>query len=160
MEEGPVSTRFDSRAEFEAQFRACVAAARTRLDLFDPDFAVFPLGSGDVDAALRVFLKGGGVLRLALHTPTHIERHYPRFIRLLRDYAHGAECRLTPRPLRGLTDSFCIVDDAHVLRRFHSDHMRGEAAFDSPGAVDVPRHRFDALWDESKAILQSTITGL
>jgi len=53
-----------------------------------------------------------------------------------------------------------IVDDAHVLRRFHSDHMRGEAAFASPGAVDLPRHRFDAMWEESRVTLLSTKTGL
>jgi len=156
----PTTTRFDTRAEFETHFRACLAAARTRLDLFDPDFAVFPLGGSELDGLLRDFLKSGGVLRLAMHTPAHIERHYPRFLRLLRDYGHGAECRATPKTLHGLTDSFCIVDDLHVLRRFHSDHMRGEAAFASPGAVDVPRHRFDAIWEESKAVLQSTKTGL
>ena len=155
-----LKSRFDTRTEFEAQFRACLAAARTRLDLFDPDFAVFPLGTSDVDAALRDFLKRGGVLRLAMHTPAHIERHYPRFLRLLRDYSHGAECRATPKILRQLTDSFCIVDDLHVVRRFHSDHLRGEAAFASPGAVDLPRHRFDAIWEESKPVLQSTKTGL
>ena len=156
----PSTTRFDTRLEFEAQFRACLAAARTRLDLFDPDFAVFPLGTSEVDAALREFLRRGGVLRLAMHTPAHIERHYPRFLRLLRDYNHGVECRATPKSLRQLTDSFCIVDDAHVLRRFHSDHMRGEAAFASPGAVDLPRHRFDAIWEESILTLPSTKTGL
>jgi len=154
------TTRFDTRAGFEAHFQTCLAAARTRLDLFDPDFAVFPLGGSEADGALRDFLGRGGVLRLAMHSPAHIERHYPRFVRLLRDYGHGAECRATPRTLHGLTDSFCIVDDAHVLRRFHSDHMRGEAAFASPGALDLPRHRFDAIWEESKPVLQSTTTGL
>jgi len=156
----PTSTRFDTRAGFDAQFRACLAAARSRLDLFDPDFAVFALGASEVEETLRDFLRRGGVLRLAMHTPAHIERHYPRFIRLLRDYSHGAQCRITPKTLHGLTDSFCIVDELHVLRRFHSDHMRGEAAFDSPGAIELPRHRFDAIWEESKPVLQSTKTGL
>lgn len=152
--------RFDTRAEFELQWRACLAAARTRLDLFDPDFAIFPLGASDVDAMLRAFFARGGVLRLALHSPAHIERHYPRFLRLLRDFSHRTECRATPKALGSLTDSFCIADDLHVVRRFHSDHLRGEAAFDSPGAVDVPRHRFDAIWDDSFLTLQSTKTGL
>lgn len=156
----PIVTRFDTRLAFEAQVRACLAAARTRLDLFDPDFAVFPLGASDVEAALRAFLGRGGVLRLAMHTPAHIERHYPRLLRLLRDYSHGAECRATPKGLRQLTDSFCIADDLHVVRRFHSDHMRGEAAFATPGAVDLPRHRFDAIWEESIFTLSSTRTGL
>lgn len=151
---------FDTRLAFEAQFRACLAAAHARLDLFDPDFAVFPLGASDVDAALRDFLGRGGMLRLAMHTPAHIERHYPRLLRLLRDYGHAVACRATPKGLRQLTDSFCIVDEVHVLRRFHCDHMRGEAAFASPGAVELPRHRFDAIWEESISILSSTKTGL
>ena len=152
--------RFDTRAGFETQFRACLAAAGASLDLFDPDFAVFPLGTVEVEAALRAYLVRGGVLRLAMHTPAHIERHYPRFLRLLRDYSHRIECRVTPKGLRELTDSFCIADDLHVVRRFHSDHMRGEAAFASPEAVDVPRHRFDAIWEVSQSTLQSTKTGL
>lgn len=156
----PRSIRFDTRAEFEAQFRACLALARTRLDLFDPDFAVFPLGSSDVDAGLRAFLGRGGVLRLALHSPAHIERHYPRFLRLLRDYGHLLACRNTPKGLRALTDSFCIADDVHVVRRFHSAHMRGEASFAVADAVELPRHRFDAVWEESFPVLMSTATGL
>ena len=153
-------TGFDTRAEFDMQFRACLAAARTRVDLFDPDFAVFPLGSSEVDASLREFLKRGGVLRLAMHSPAHIERHYPRFLRLLRDYSHLLGCRNTPKGLRNLTDSFCIADDLHIVRRFHSGHMRGEASFAVADAVELPRHRFDAIWEESFPVLQSTSTGL
>lgn len=152
--------RFDTRAEFQAQLRVCLAAAHTRLDLFDPDFAVFPLGAIDVDAQLRAFFGRGGMLRLATHSPAHIERHYPRFLRLLRDFSHRTECRVTPKSLHTLTDSFCIADELHVVRRFHSDHMRGEAAYDALGAVDLPRHRFVAIWDESSSTLQSTKTGL
>ena len=156
----PTTHRFDTRAEFDTQFRACLAAARARLDLFDPDFAVFPLGSSEVDASLRQFLKRGGVLRLAMHSPLHIERHYPRFLRLQHDYSHLLSCRGTPKGLRSLTDSFCIADDLHLVRRFHSAHMRGEASFAVAEAVELPRHRFDAIWEESFPVLQSTITGL
>lgn len=156
----PITTRFDTRTGFEAQLRACLAAARTRLDLFDPDFAVFPLGAIDVDAALREFCKRGGVLRLAMHSPAHIERHYPRFLRLLRDYSHLISCRNTPKGLHGLTDSFCIADELHVVRRFHSAHMRGEASFAVVEAADLPRQRFEAMWEESFSVLPSTGTGL
>ena len=159
MEE-PLTVRFDTRRECEAQFRACVAASCASLDLFDPDFAVFPLGAPDVDAALRAFLAGGGVLRLAMHDTSLIERQYPRFLRLLRDYSHLCECRQTGRGLRGLTDSFCIGDGSQVVRRFHSDHMRGEAVYHSAEACELPQHRFDAIWEESRVVLQATTTGL
>lgn len=154
------ATRFDTRKEFDAHLRTCLQAAERTLDLFDPDFAVFGLGSSDVDILLRAFLARGGVLRLAMHSPAHIERQYPRLLRLLRDYSHAVECRVTPKALHNLTDSFCIVDRRHVLRRFHSDHMRGEMAFDTPGSLDIPLHRFDAIWTESRPTLQPTITGL
>ena len=156
----PLTIRFDTRRDCEAQWRAVLGRAAQRLDMFDPDFALFPLGSVDADAPLRSFLRGGGLLRLAMHDSTHIERQYPRFLRLLRDYSHLVECRQTPRALRQLTDSFCIADGLHVLRRFHSDHTRGEAAFAAPDAVDLPAHRFAAIWAESHLVLTPSVTGL
>lgn len=151
---------FDSRRELDAGWREVVALARTRLVLFDPDFRWFPLGALEVEATLRAFLRGGGLLRLALHDSTHVERHCPRFLRLLRDYGHLVECRRTPRNLHHLTDSFTLVDERHVLRRFHSDHMRGETAFDSPAAVELPAHRFAMLWEVSQPALSAQVTGL
>ena len=156
----PLTIRFDTRRDCETQWRAVLERAAQRLDMFDPDFAVFPLGSVENDARLRSFLKAGGRLRLAMHDTGHIERHYPRFLRLLRDYGHLAECRQTPRSLRQLTDSFCIADGLHVLRRFHGDHPRGEAAFAVPDAVDLPAHRFAAIWEESRPALLPSVTGL
>ena len=159
MEEA-TTQRFGSRAEFEAHFRECVARSTLSLQLFDPDFAVFPLGSSDTDAALRQFLSAGGSLQLAMHSTAHIERHYPRFQRLHKDYSHRIECRVTGRQLHHLTDSFCIGDGVHIVRRFHSDHMRGEAAFLNPEATEISRERFAAIWLESILGLSPTTTGL
>ena len=152
--------RFTSRAEFEGHFRDCLARSSSTLELFDPDFSVFPLGSSETDAALRHFLAGGGRLHLAMHSTAYIERHYPRFQRLLKDYSHLVECRVTGRQLHHLTDSFCIGDGVHIVRRFHSDHMRGEAVFDSPEATEISRERFNAIWLESILGLSGTTTGL
>lgn len=152
--------RFNSRAELETHFMTCVARSNATLAVFDPDCSVYPLGSSDTDAALRLFLHRGGHLRLAMHDTTHIERNCPRFMRLLQDYSHRIECRVTNRPLRTLTDSFCIGDDAHIVRRFHSDHLRGEAVFDSPAATEISRERFAGIWAESLPGLHATVTGL
>ena len=156
----PRTITFDTRAGCEAQFLACVDASTTTLAAFDPDFVVFPLGSTRADTALRAFFARGGRLRLALHDTAHIERNYPRFLRLLRDYGHLCACRQTPRGLRQLTDSFWIGDDRHSVRRFHSDHLRGEAAFDQPPASELAQFRFEAIWRESQAALQVSKTGL
>jgi hypothetical protein len=156
----PAIVRFDTRRELDGHFRALLERAQGRLDLFDPDFAAYPLGAPDVEATLRAFLRAGGMLRLALHETPHVERACPRFLRLVRDYGHRVECRQSPRSLRHLSDSFALADGLHVVRRFHCDHMRGEAAFDAPAAVELPAQRFEALWEESHAALAPSITGL
>jgi hypothetical protein len=156
----PRIERFDTRAGFQQELRVLLAQARGTLDLFDPDFALFTLGTPDTDAALRRFLGAGGVLRLAMHDSTWLEREAPRFLRLLRDYSHLVTCRLTPRGLRQLTDSFAIADSIHVVRRFHSDHLRGAAAFDAPVETEIPRERFAAIWADALPGLHPTVTGL
>lgn len=152
--------RFDTQRAFAAHWRACLARSHATLQLFDPDFSVFPLGQSDVDAALRQFLAGGGSMQLAMHRGEHIAHAYPRFLRLLRDFGHRIACRATPPGLRQLTDSFCIGDRVHIVRRFHSDHLRGEAAFDAPAATEISLERFEAIWCEARPCMQSTTTGL
>jgi hypothetical protein len=157
---GPVLQRFDTRAAFQEQLRAVLARAQATLELFDPDFSLLLLDTSDVDALLRGFLRQGGRMRLAMHDAAWLEREAPRFLRLLRDYSDRIECRVTPRSLRELTDSFCITDERHIVRRFHSDHMRGAAAFDCPQELEVPRERFAAIWSESLAGVHVSTTGL
>lgn len=159
MEDAAVH-HFSTHLEFEGHFHECIARSRLALQLFDPDFSVFPLGASDTDAALRQFLGGGGSLQLAMHRSAYIERHYPRFLRLLKDYSHRIECRITGRNLHHLTDSFCIGDGVHIVRRYHSDHMRGEAAFDSPPSTEISGERFAAIWAEALPGLHPTTTGL
>jgi hypothetical protein len=151
---------FNSRTEFGLHVQACLARAKRSLDLFDADFVLFNLGSLDADNVLRDYLRAGGRMRLAMHRTTHLERDCPRFIRLLRDFGHVVECRVTSRSLQQLTDSFCIGDNVDVVRRFHSDHARGEAAFGVPGAADICRERFTGIWEESRPALHPTTTGL
>ena len=152
--------RFTSNLEFGLRFREVIARSHATLQLFDPDFRVFPLGLTDVDAALRAFLVGGGTMQLAMHRSAVIERDYPRFLVLLRDFNHRIECRATSRHLHQLTDSFCIGDGVHIVRRYHSDHMRGEAAFDSPVSCELSIERFGGIWAESVGNLHPTTTGL
>ena len=155
----PATLPFDTRAAFQGHLGDVLARARATLVMFDPDFTLFRLGAPEVDVILRRFLHAGGRLRLVLHDPAHLERE-ARFLRLLKDYAHAIECRRTPRSLRALTDSFCIADDLHIVRRFHSAHLRGEVAFDAPQHTELSRLRFDAIWAESQPGLQASVTGL
>ena len=151
---------FSSRLEFEQLLQLCLSRARLQLQMFDPDFALWQLGSSANDAILRQFLSGGGTLQLVAHSNARLERDAPRFLRLLKDYGHAIECRLTHKNLRQLTDSFCIGDARDQVRRFHADHLRGEAVFDSPPDTQVCEERFLAIWKESSPGLHVSTTGL
>ena len=151
---------FSTHLEFEAQLRALLARAQHRLQMFDPDFALWHLGSAEVDGALRRFLGGHGTISLVAHQNSALERDCPRFMRLLKDFSHAIECRVTGRDLRHLTDSFCIADDRHIVRRFHCGHMRGEAVFDAPAATQLSAERFGALWLEAAPGLHASTLGL
>jgi hypothetical protein len=151
---------FTTRGGFVEQWGACLARAEHTLRLFDPDFTIWDLGGSATDALLRRFLNGGGRLQLVAHDGRVIEREAPRFLRSVKDYGHVVEVRRTSQSLRQLTDSFCIADDRHIVRRFHSDHFRGESVFDGPADINTPLERFLTIWDESGPGLFANSTGL
>ncbi|MBJ7308622.1 hypothetical protein ACFOLJ_17160 [Rugamonas sp. CCM 8940] len=154
------SQPFSSRTQFEQHLRDCFARAEHRLDLFDPDFSLWQLGHSTVDAELRRFLAGHGRLRLAAHGNEHLQRQEPRFLRLLRDFGHAVECRVTPAGLRQLSDSFCLADGAMLVRRFHCDHLRGVAVFADSDAIKLASDRFESIWSESLPGLHASTAGL
>ena len=112
---------FDSRTQFQALLLECFSHARLTLQMFDPDYAWWQLGHSKTDALLRHFLQHKGRLQLVAHSNAHLERNEPRFLKLLEDYSHQIECRLTSRSIRTLTDSFCVADGVHIVRRYHAD---------------------------------------
>lgn len=151
---------FTTRAQFVAQLSVCLARARRTLQLFDPDFAIWELGSSSSDALLRRFLHDGGRLQLVAHDGRRMERDAPRWLRLLKDYSHLVEVRRTSQQLRQLTDSFCIADQRDIVRRFHADHFRGEAVLDSPEDTQASLERFLTIWAESGPGLYANSIGL
>ena len=151
---------FTTKGGFVEQLTACLPRAEHTLRLFDPDFAIWDLGGSATDAMLRRFLKSGGRLQLVAHDGRTIEWDAPRFLRLVKDYGHAIEVRRTNQSLRQLTDSFCIADERHIVRRFHSDHFRGEAVFDGPADINTCLERFLTIWDESGPGLFANSTGL
>ena len=154
------SRSFSSRLEFEQEIGQCLARANQRLDLFDPDFSLWQLGSARFDAELRRFLTGKGQIRMLAHDYSHLKHHCPRFLHLLRDFSHAIECRITHAHERNLTDSFCIADNVHLVRRFHCDHARGVSAFDAAPQATACNKRFAELWQRATDAMPIGTTGL
>lgn len=154
------TVQFSSRQDFEEQLQSCLARAQSSLRLFDADFALWNLGSSQNDAVLRHFLLAKGRIQLVCHDAAHLQLRQPRFMRLLADFGHLVECRLTPKNLRQLSDSFCIADGRDIVRRFHHDQPRGVAAIDNPVECQTSLLRFDTLWNEAIPGLHVTVSGL
>jgi hypothetical protein len=122
----PLVIKFDTRHALQAQWRALLARAGSRL----------------------------------CTTPPISKNRVHGFWGSCVITASGSNAPRSPRSLRHLSDSFALADGLHVVRRFHCDHMRGEAAFGDPGAALLPAQRFDALWEESRATLSPSVAGL
>jgi hypothetical protein len=154
--------KFTLQSEFRTLLRQCFGSAQLQLQLFDPDFSVWALGSSETIEALRAFLLTNGKARIEMvtHRTAYLERDCPRFMRLLAEFSHAIECRVTPKNLQQLTDSLCIADDVHMVRRFHADHYHGEAVCNAPAETPNWRKRFSAIWIESDLGLHASTTGL
>lgn len=155
-------TRFDGINEFHRHLRDIFARAQHSLQLFDPDFSQWELQKKEVIDLLRQFLLANRNARLQIvsHHVKFLEQECPHFLLLLRDFGHAMECRETRKHIRNLSDSFCVADGIHVVRRFHCDHMRGAAEFDSVVNSAMPLERFTQIWDESDIALRSTVLGI
>ncbi len=161
-ESDAITVKFSLPSEFRQALQQCLCLATMRIQLFDPDFSQWGIDSAETMQLLRQFLlvRRSNQIQLAYHHDHYLEREALRFMPLLTDFSHAIECRVTPRNLRQLTDSFCIVDAQHIVRRFHCDHFRGEAVFNSAPACKISAKRFADIWQESDPGLQPGRAGL
>jgi hypothetical protein len=156
------TVHFSLPSEFHAQLEQCLGRAHTLLQMFDPNFSTWGWNHAEPFQLMRHFLlaRPENRIQIAYHSDEYLERECARFMPFLVDFSHAIECRHTPRNLRQLTDSFALADDCHVVRRFHCDHFRGEAVFDSHEACHTPAKRFGEIWSESDIGLQAGRVGL
>lgn len=161
--ESPLSgTRFDTMRLFHQHLLEIMGRAQQTLFMFDPDFSYWNLQEKQTIAILRHFLlrERSARIKIVTHHPNFLEQKCPHFLLLLREFRESVECRETRKNFKHLSDSFCIADDCHVVRRFHCDHMRGAAEFNSRQNCAAPLERFLSIWDESDPCLRTSILGL
>ncbi|QNM94727.1 DUF7931 domain-containing protein [Chitinimonas koreensis] len=136
---------FDTLEQYRAQVLVALAGAERTLDWFDPDLAGSGAEAPACAEALHAQLAGKQLrLRLLLHDEAWFVRHCPRLAALMQVYGHLFELRLTGEADREAGEPFLLTERA-VVRRFHADSPRGEAA--GPGRAHAAcRQRFGDLW--------------
>ncbi|WP_338844525.1 hypothetical protein V8J88_12850 [Massilia sp. W12] len=157
----PQDGKFDTLREFKLHLSRAVETAQYELLCLDPDFAFWGLESAQMAQLLRAFFlrRPDARIKLALHE-THYLQRCPHFLRTVQAFPLACETRQTPRKLRELRDSFCIADQRHIVRRYHADHMRGEAVFSTPEACFTPLERWRQLWDACHPCLPVFSSGI
>jgi ABC-type cobalamin/Fe3+-siderophores transport system ATPase subunit len=154
--------RFDTGAAFQAAVDRVLAQEGRELRVFDQDMSVLNLNSPARIDALRAFLSASRTRRIlmVLHNPDHLTRHCPRMMGLLALYGHAVQVHRTSEEIRGLQDSFMVLDQSHYVRRPVARYFRGACGIYDETEALVMRSRFQEIWNASFPAVSSTTAGL
>lgn len=153
---------FDGRADFQRALVLAMAQARQQMLWFDLDLSDWPIEQPAVAALVARFCRSSrqARLRVLVRDDTWLARHSARFAALRRRAGDVIECRKLPEQLVRVDEGVLLVDDCHMVKRFHADHFHGRLALDVPGEVQGLAPRYDALWDLGVPCAPATTLGL
>jgi hypothetical protein len=154
------SKQIDGIAEYATALDALCSIASRNLYLFDENFERLGFNSEHRCDALRRFLLSSSMCRLHMlaHDTSHLAKHCPRIVSLLshfdsRMFIHQSNKRRATAP-------FCVVDNAHYVRRFHFDGQRGVMAMNDSLQAHALESRFQEMWADSRQSLSAGKFGL
>jgi hypothetical protein len=153
---------FNSQAEYQAAVDRLLAQQGRELRIFDPDLAALQLNTRARVEAIERFLRASRTRRLyiAVHDTGHLTRHCPRMMSLLARYSHAIQVNRTVEEIRGVQDSFLVLDAAHYVRRPVATRFRGAAGFFDETEALAMRARFQEIWAASEPGVTGATTGL
>jgi len=153
---------FEGAAEFQQAVERLLAAPGRELRIFDPNLSALRLNDPERIERLKAFLLESRTrhIFIALHDPDHVTRECPRMMSLLARFAHAIQVNRTHDEIRGIQDSFLVLDQSHYLRRPVARFFRGALGLhDEPEALAM-RGRFQEIWAASFPGVSSTTLGL
>lgn len=161
-EPASAATPFESPSEYVAAWRTILPLAVTDIAVFDRDLREGDWNSPERSDLLRQFLLANrrAQLLIVVHETRHIEAQLPRLTALLRDFSHKVKILRTIEEGRNARDAFAVVDDRHVLHRFHQDFVRGELALHAPNKARELRGRLEEILLFTEPGVNATQLGL
>lgn len=153
---------FDGEAEFQQAVDRLLEAPGRELRIFDPNLAALRLNDPARIERVKAFLLASRTRRLfvALHDPDHVTRECPRMMSLLARFAHAIQVNRTHEEIRGIQDSFLVLDQSHYLRRPVAQFYRGALGLHDEAEALAMRGRFQEIWAASFPGVSSTTLGL
>ena len=154
--------QFDSEAVFQQSVDRLLAAPGRELRIFDPDLQALRLNDAARIERLKAFLAASRTRRvyMVVHDIDHVTRQCPRLMSLLARYAHAMQIHRTHEEIRGIQDSFLVLDQSHYLRRPVAQFFRGALGLHDDTEALAMRGRFNEIWAASYPAVSSTTVGL
>jgi hypothetical protein len=160
----PAATRalIGTRQEYLDAFDTLLALARRELRIFDPDLVQLGLEAAERLERLEAFLRAtrGNRLLVAVHDPTHLTLHSPRFAQVIAAFSTDIAVHQTIGEAARVQDCFVLADGTHVVRRAVAAHPRGVLYRDDPQEGALMWQRFDQIWESSEPTAPPTTLGL
>lgn len=153
---------FDGEAQFQHAIERLLAAPGRELRVFDPDLSALRLNDAARIELLKAFLAASRTRRIfmAVHDTEHVSRYCPRMMSLLARFAHAIEIRRTHEEIRGIQDSFLVLDQAHYVRRPVAQFYRGALGLNDEAEALAMRGRFQEIWAASYPGVSASTLGL
>ena len=154
--------RFDGEADFQKAVDVLLEQPGRELRIFDPDLAALRVNTPARIAQLDRFLRASRThrIQIAVHNTGHLTRFSPRMMGLLQMFNHAIQINRTHEEIRGLQDSFLVLDAAHYLRRPVAEYYRGALGLHDETEALGMRSRFLEIWAASYPGVSSTTAGL
>ena len=158
----PEYERFDTEAAWHQAIDRLLGLAGRELRVFDPDLTSLRLNSPERIERMEDFLQASRTRRLfiACHDAEHLARRCPRMMGLLARYAHAIQVNRTQEEIKGIQDSFLVLDASHYARRPVAAYYRGALGLNDESEALAMRSRFLEIWAASFPGVSSTTVGL
>ena len=162
---GAPAPRRETLRTISAQIAALdemVGLASHRIRVFDVDLSGSGWNGVERSAKIAAFLRArrDATLQIIVHDTRWIEGSCPRLTQLLRHYGHAITIYRTGADARAVMDPMTIVDDRHLLHRFHVEQSNAELAIEQPLLVRPFVERFEEIWASGEPGLSATVLGL
>ena len=155
-------TQLDGISEYVNALDTLCTLSRRSLCLFDKNFEDAGFNSEARYETLRSFLLASSTnsLQILAHDTSYLAQRCPRMMMLLRQFSHNMHIYRTPQHLQNVSEPFAIADEAHYVRRFHFDDVRGILAQNDPQGARTLHAQFMEMWTASHPAVSATTLGL
>lgn len=144
---------FDTFALYRDAVLELLEQATHSIVLFDPDLAETgiesirgaELLSGFCDRATH-----NDALRIAVHDAAYIKRDAPRLLNVVARHGHRMSIRVTTPRYHDWQQPYMVVDDVHVVTRFHHDQPRGKICHHAAATAAPLLTRFEVMWQHAQ----------